>query len=255
MLLLWKDRETGLFLSVFGYILCMGKEIAVERKHPHIRYANVFWLFLLGSVLGVLMEGIWTLIGDGHWESHVITIWGPFCIIYGFGFAGCYIGSILLEGKGNWTKFFTFAIGGAVVEFLCGFLILRYCGMRAWDYSDKFLNVLGLTDLNMSILWGCLGVGFGHLVPYIDKAFEKLTGRFWHKALVILSIFMAVNLLWTARVVSRWAYRHWNEPPANAISRMIDRKYTDEYLSNRYVEWWFLDEDGQYTRNRMVNES
>ena len=245
--------EIPAFSFFYCYILIMTTTVALEnRERHHIKYSTVFWLFVIGSVLGVLMEGIWTLIGDGHWESHVITIWGPFCIIYGFGFAGCYVGTILMQDKSAFTRFLVFAIGGAIVEFICGFVIMRFCGMRAWDYSDKFLNILGLTDLNMSILWGAIGLAFGKLVPYIDKAFDKLTGKFWHRALIVFSIFMAVNLLWTARVVSRWAYRHWNEPPATAISRIIDRKYPDEYLSNRYVEWWFLDEDGQYSRNRLV---
>lgn len=56
-----------------------------------ITYENMFWLFMIGSVLGVILEGIWCLIRAGHWETHVVSMWGPFCIIYGFGAVGLYL--------------------------------------------------------------------------------------------------------------------------------------------------------------------
>lgn len=41
-----------------------------------IAYENMFWLFMIGSVLGVILEGIWCLIRTGHWETHVVSMWG-----------------------------------------------------------------------------------------------------------------------------------------------------------------------------------
>lgn len=41
----------------------------------------MFWLFMFGNVLGVLLEGTWCKLCFGHWETHVVTIWGPFCLI------------------------------------------------------------------------------------------------------------------------------------------------------------------------------
>ena len=225
----------------------MTNEIAVDgRNERKIKYGTVFTLFIVGSLLGVLIEGLWYLVDHGHWETHVVTIWGPFCIIYGFGMAGCYIGSVLLESRPLWQRFLVFSLIGATVEFLCGYTIMKGCGMRAWDYSGKFLDIMGLTDFNMAIVWGMIGVCFGFIVPWIDRTMAKLKGRAWKLFVALGSIWMAVNLIWTSCVIGRWASRHWGYPPLNSISEHIDRKYPDEYLESRYVEWWFLDEESPY---------
>lgn len=45
-----------------------------ERKNDGITYCNMFWLFMFGNVLGVLLEGTWCKLCFGHWETHVVTI-------------------------------------------------------------------------------------------------------------------------------------------------------------------------------------
>ena len=60
----------------------MKKEV---EKREKISYQVIFWLFVIGSLAGVVLEGIWCLLKYGHWETHVVTVWEPLCIIYGFG--------------------------------------------------------------------------------------------------------------------------------------------------------------------------
>lgn len=60
-------------------------------KKDGVTYCNMFWLFMFGNVLGVLLEGTWCRLIFGHWETHVATIWGPFSLIYGVGAVMFYI--------------------------------------------------------------------------------------------------------------------------------------------------------------------
>lgn len=46
-----------------------------EMKKDGVTYCNMFWLFMFGNVLGVLLEGTWCRLIFGHWETHVATIW------------------------------------------------------------------------------------------------------------------------------------------------------------------------------------
>lgn len=62
-----------------------------EMKKDGVTYCNMFWLFMFGNVLGVLLEGTWCRLIFGHWETHVTTIWGPFSLIYGVGAVMFYI--------------------------------------------------------------------------------------------------------------------------------------------------------------------
>ena len=35
---------------------------------------------MISNLVGVLIEGIFCLISYGKWETHVVTMWGPFCL-------------------------------------------------------------------------------------------------------------------------------------------------------------------------------
>lgn len=64
-----------------------------------IRYSTLFWLFMLGSVAGFVLEGLWCVLCKGHWEHHSATVWGPFCLIYGIGTVAVYLLSVVLKSK------------------------------------------------------------------------------------------------------------------------------------------------------------
>lgn len=38
-------------------------------------YDRLFIIFMIGNILGVLLEGTFCFITKGHWESHVVTYW------------------------------------------------------------------------------------------------------------------------------------------------------------------------------------
>ena len=50
------------------------------KLNTKISYSSLFWLFMIGSLAGVIIEGIFCLIHKGAWESHVVSLFGPFNI-------------------------------------------------------------------------------------------------------------------------------------------------------------------------------
>lgn len=144
-----------------------------ERKNDGITYCNMFWLFMFGNVLGVLLEGTWCKLCFGHWETHVVTIWGPFCLIYGIGAVMFYISGEIVRStgfRGVLARFFLISVVATVFELACGLLLEYGMGMKAWDYSKSFLNYKGLICLKMTVLWGVGGVIFAYLViPKLKK--------------------------------------------------------------------------------------
>ena len=76
-------------------------------------YVALFWLFMAGSVLGFIAEGLWCVLTDGHCENHSSTVWGPFCIIYGVGALAVYLISGLLRCRGLAAQFAAFSLSGA----------------------------------------------------------------------------------------------------------------------------------------------
>ena len=64
-----------------------------------ITYRKLFWLFLIGSVTGVVLEGLFCLVSKGAWETHVVSVYLPLNPLYG-------IGAVKLQKKNIWCRVF-----------------------------------------------------------------------------------------------------------------------------------------------------
>lgn len=216
-----------------------------EEKNLHkISYSNLFWLFMLGSILGFLLEGVWCIITKGHWEHHAATVWGPFCIIYGIGAVAIYLLSIFLKDKGLPIQFLSFTVAGAAVEYFSS-LFQEFCfGSVSWNYSAHFLNLGGRVSLKMSLLWGVLGVAFVWLIfPLINRIFVKMRGKGWQIASIVLTVFMVVNLTVTAAAVIRWRNRATDDTPkASKVIEFLDTTYDDNTMSRLFPNMTFCSE-------------
>lgn len=214
-----------------------------EKAKERITYPKLFWLFIFGSLLGVLLEGLFCLFRKGAWETHVVSVWGPFCIIYGLGAAVIYVCAVLLEDKNIALRFTAYAVIATVVEYLCGALLKYGLNMKAWDYNGLFLNIDGLVCLTGALAWGVLGIAFEKFaVPQIDKIALKMNGRGWRTTCACFSVFMAINLSVTAVCIVRWAERNRAIQADNSFEQYIDEKYNDEYMASRFCEWSFIEE-------------
>lgn len=206
-------------------------------------YQELFWLFMLGNLLGVIVEGVWCLVCYGQWETHTVTIWGNFNLVYGIGVPLFYVGSALLAKWCLVPRFLAFALLGSLVEYLCGLVIRVGVGMRAWDYRGDFLNIQGLISLKMALVWGIAGVGFQLLLARpLGSLVALLRGEGWRVACVCLSVFMAANLLWTALCIVRWSNRHHGKPARTRLTRWLDARCPDSRMEKRYYYWYFNDE-------------
>lgn len=210
------------------------------QKNKRITYPKIFWLFIIGSLAGIPMEGFWCLIKNGRWETHVVTVWEPLCIIYGFGMAGCYIASVLLDKKSIVLKFVTFSVVGSTVELICG-LVLEYgLGMRAWDYSNSFMNLKGHISIGMTFVWGVFGLAFSLTIQFLDKILSILDRKLFKILCIFMSVFLAIDLAVSSVCFIRWSERHNGVLPSNQFEQVIDDTYDDAFMKNRFCEWEFI---------------
>ena len=221
--------------------------MAEKTKKTTIRvsYGICFWLFMIANIAGVLIEGFFCLFAFGKWETHVVTMWGPFCLLYGFGTVGFYLVAAALKGKGYVLEFLGHALVGDGLELIGGLLLEFGLGMRAWDYTGYFLNFRGHICLVMTLIWGCIGFSFGRFCPLVSYGLSHFEHGIHRVLLIILSVFMAVNLAFTAICIHRWSRRHYGAPANSAFEKFLDEHYDDEYMSKRFMEWHFLDEPRQ----------
>lgn len=206
-----------------------------------INYFELFWLFMVGSVLGVLIEGVFCFIVHGHWETHTVAIWGPFCIIYGIGAVFLYVGAILLEKQHIVVQFLVYASAATIIEYLCGILLKYGLHMRAWDYSGMFLNIDGIVCFSFTVVWGLFGIAFAKwCVPSLKIFFMSTQSAFLNFATIGFSIFMAINLIFTSLCIMRWSKRYFGIAPQNRIEQYIDKNWNDQKMQKRFCEWRFI---------------
>ncbi|MDO5521853.1 MAG: putative ABC transporter permease [bacterium] len=224
----------------------MKREKSTDARQ-YLNYQNLFFLFMIGNVMGCLLEGIWTVYKFGRWESHVNTIWGPFCLIYGVGTVVFYITGVFIHKENIVIKFLIFALVSDAIEYFCAWLLEEGLEMRAWTYKKQFLNLQGRISLEITILWGIVGIVYFYLLmPRINALFRRIQGKFWRKACIVLTIFMAANMIVTVFCLARWSERHNGKIASNQLEQALDRKYDDDWMKKRFCEWWFINEENEF---------
>ena len=217
----------------------MGKQAvdnstSVKGDKKSFTYSALFWLFLFGSIAGFLFEGVWCVFRKGYWENHSALVWGPFCIVYGIGAVAVYLLSGCLKKK--WPlQFLAFSLSGGMVEYFTGLFQELVFGSVSWDYSKHWLNIGGRVSLKMALLWGVLGILFAHFIyPYLNRLLNKCRGRISKVACIILTVFMAANLLVSSVAVLRWRERTNDMPPSNKVEEILDQFYDNETMKEIY---------------------
>ena len=204
----------------------------------NIAASDMLWLFVGGSVIGFILEGLWHILRVGTWESHTATVWGPFCLIYGIATALLYTLSSKIGQRSLPVEFLIYGAMGSAIEYLGSLFQEKIFGFSSWDYSDHFLNIGGRVSLWMTILWGALGVLFAQFIfPLFEKVLHKMKGKVWDIAAVSVTVFMSANLIFTAMTVLRWSERQEGLPASNVWEEYADEKYNNERMQEIFPNW------------------
>lgn len=211
-------------------------------RHHRLSYPLLLWLFITGSLLGFVMEGVFHLIRQGSWAFRVGTLWGPFCVIYGAGAVVMYLVVLRVQEKRPLTQFAVFALTGSAVELLSGVLQQLFFGTQSWNYSHHALNLGGFVSLKMTLLWGIAGMAMLHLaLPLLMRAYARLK---LDRRLVLcraVTAFMCVNLLVTSIALMRWHERTAESSAAsNAVEAWMDAHWPDERMQQRFPNMEFI---------------
>lgn len=198
-------------------------------------------MFLFGSVAGFVLEGFFCLFTKGHWESHVVSVFAPYNILYGLGAVLFYVGAAKMESRRMVVKVTVMTLLATVLELFCGLLLKRVLGMRAWNYSDMPLNYKGMICLPFTLAWGVASFGFCVLYPCISRAVGKCRFKAFKTLCTVLTVFIAVDFCLTGACLIRWSNRHFRLEAKNKIQRTIDEIAPDEWMQSRFVEWRFID--------------
>lgn len=199
-------------------------------------YSKLFWIFMIGNVVGFVLETLYTLAVPPHQlEMRVSVVFGPFILVYGF---GAVVITLLLSRMYNQKDSLIFVasmvIGGGF-EYLCSFFQQAVFGTVSWEYSDSPLNISGRTNLIYSFFWGILGlIWLKDVYPVLSRSIQKIPKKKGRVITVVVSLLMAVDIALSAGAVYRQSQRVNEIPAENVVQQFFDRYFPDEFLEFIY---------------------
>lgn len=218
-------------------------------------FTKLFYLFVIGSFIGTILETIWAFCVDGHFEMRVGMVYGPFIPVYGGG--ACFLTAALYKlYKLNDTLVFVIsAFVGASFEYFCSWLQEQMFGTVSWDYSDTPFNLDGRTNLMYALIWGFLGlVWVRYLYPWTAKLIEKIPKRAGAIITTFLIVFMAFNGFMSVTATARWTQRTEGVPASNSFEEYLDEKFDNEKMEFLFPGMKKAAEAGVTTEGIISNE-
>lgn len=198
---------------------------------------NLFWYFLVFSIIGLIIETIYCYVTTGVIESRKGLIWGPFCPVYGI--SGATLIYILdkLKTKSLFKLFIGGFIIGSVAEYILSFCLEAVYGIRFWNYEYLNYNLNGRISLLFSFYWGILAIVLVKFVqPFIDKIVEKIKPQIRNNIEIGIIIFLVIDSIVTVWGIqtyqNRVVYNKVFETESNNIFLQIRENIENNYFTN-----------------------
>lgn len=200
-----------------------------------LNYYKLFWVFVIGCFLGVVIELLNCLYLFHTIESRSGVIYGPFNPVYGLGAVALTLCLYRFSNKNVIIIFGVGALSGGVVEYICSWLQETLFGTISWDYSAEFFHIQGRTCLKVCIYWGLLSILWIKLIyPFLSKMIEKIPNQIGKILTWILTVFFIFDLGISGLAVYRQKERSEDIPANNSVAEFLDQHYPDERLQEIY---------------------
>ena len=225
--------------ALVAYIVYINKQTKKKKKKEVFAegfcFYKVFLLYVIGCMIGVYYEEILTVCRTGEWLSRQGIIYGPFNPVYGLGFLAF---TVLLcrNLKRKWwlTYIYSCFIGGAA-EVITSLISEYVFKVNAWDYSDKFLNIMGRTTIPFMLFWGLGGLIFVKFVyPGFSKLIELIPEHIGNLIMPTFLIFVLLSHVISYSALFRYGTRAEGQPASNAIEVVLDKYYDDDLMKQYY---------------------
>lgn len=217
------------------YNNCKG-EIVMKDNKLIKEIMKIFWIFVIGCIIGYITEMIVVFVQKGFFESRQGLIYGPFTPVYGIGAMIYYLFFSKVKCKNKIHTFFYTMILGGIVEFLCSYIQQKLFNTVSWNYSNLPFNIDGRTSLLHCTYWGLAGVLY---ITYISPFIEKIDKLICQKKIKIVTyfvmLFMVFNISISCIAGIRQKERMNNIPPDNEFEKFIDTHYNDDYMNRIYT--------------------
>lgn len=211
-----------------------------------LNYFNLFWVFFVCSVLGLILEEVWhmVVVDPGVYQDRAGMLFGPFSPIYGFGAVLMTMALNRFYKKNPLIIFLVSALIGGAFEVFVGWFMQTSFGVVSWSYSHIRLfgmpdpiTVLtgGRTCTPFACMWGLGGlIWIKVLLPRLLKLINMIPWKRRYSATVILTAVMLIDGVMTLQSLDYW-YQRVNGTVRNIpVAQFYDKHFDNEYMENRF---------------------
>ena len=205
-----------------------------SNDYIHLSYFKLFWIFVTGSIFGLVVETFFHFIVFGGYESRAGLVWGPFSPIYGVGAVVLTIFLNKFYHSHNIVIFIVAMVLGSCIEFITSWLMETLFGAVAWDYTGTFGSIGGRTNFAFGVMWGLLGLVWMRIImPFVKSAFEHINQRTtWIRILtIVMSVLLLIDISVTLLALERQAERAMDIPATNFEQQFFDEYFSDSYMN------------------------
>ena len=154
-------------------------------------------IFALSGVFGFIYEEIFYRIDLGYFVKRGTTF-GPWIPIYGFG--GIFI--TLIANRFRKSPIKVFALSGiisGVLEFLTGYVLFHFLGIRLWDYNVEiwnFGNIGGYICFRSILFFAVSGLFLIYgMYPFLEMIKRKMNNeKIFTVIALVLSILFIIDM-------------------------------------------------------------
>lgn len=204
-------------------------------------FYKLFWILIMGSVLGYIIETLSCLIKHGHYENRSNLVFGPINLIYGMGALVLYLGLRRVNQKNHALVLIYGMAAGTVIEFCCSFVQEMAFGTVSWDYSRFPLNIDGRVCLLYSVYWGAIALLWvSFLLPLFEKAIRIIPNSVIRPLTWCLLIILLADIIISVAAVARWITRIQGDSPAGVVGMLLDRFYPDARMKSLFASMKFI---------------
>lgn len=199
-------------------------------------FLDILLLFIVGNVLGFVIETVYCYFFTGKIESRRGVVYGPFNQVYGFGVVLMTLLLPPLVGGNLPALFIGSALLGGLFEALCSFFQESAYGTVSWEYSGQRFSLLGgRTSLTYMFYWGILGTFYIRVIhPLLFRLFQRIPLSIKAPVVLALTLFLIFDFWLSNAAVRRWRSRLDGIPAAGKLEVWLDKKFTNERMLKIY---------------------